>query len=456
MGWQHLATILGLVLGVVVIARVLGQRESPSVTIAWLLLMLFVPYVGVPLYLLLGTRKLRGALVRKQPLYARDAQRADAASDRYGLAALLAAGGHPPARPGNRVELTPNGEDAWRMLLAAIHGAERSIWVCTFQLKKDAVARAIVDALAARASAGIEVRLLMDGVGSWRTRRRFTARLRRAGGHVAVFLPVWPVARPWSANLRNHRKSVVVDGRIAFVGGMNLGACYLGPTPDPSRWVDTLAKVEGPAVSDVAEIFRRDWQFAAQEELPPVAPPPEAGTAMLRIVASGPDTAGDALSDVLTLALVGARRRIWAMTPYLVPDQTILHALLLAARRGADVRVVLPRRSDHFVADLARGRALRSLAEAGARVLLHPNRMIHAKVFIFDDDLAMLGSANLDRRSLYLNHELTVLVETPAEVEALAAWTEHIMAGCEESAPKPESSARLLVEDVTAILAPLI
>lgn len=456
MAWQHLATILGLVLGVIVVARVLGQREAPSVTIAWLVVILFVPYVGVPLYVLLGTRKLRGALRRKAPIYQPGVARTDATADRFGVGALLAAGGQPPARGGHRVTLARDGEDAWRRLLAALHGAQTSIWICTFQLQRDAVGRALLEVLAERARAGVDVRLLLDGMGSWRTRGRFTKILRAAGGHVAIFHPVWILARPWSANLRNHRKSVLVDGQRTFLGGMNLGAHYLGPTPDPRRWVDTLVEVVGPAAADVGEVFRRDWAFAAEEELPPVRPAPAAGAAPVRVVASGPDTPGDPLSDVLTLALVGARRRVWAVTPYLVPDETILHALALAARQGADVRIVLPRRSDHVLADLARGHALRSLVEAGARILLHPERMVHAKLFVFDDELGMVGSANLDRRSLYLNYEVTALFEGPAEVSALAAWTQRLMDQCEEWTPRPENAVRLLVEDVTAILAPLI
>lgn len=457
---QHLASILGLVLGVLLVSRVLGQRESPSVTVAWLLLILFIPWLGAPLYLMFGTRKMRRTMVRKQPLFVARPRTGRDADDTYGIDATLRTAGQPPLRTGHRVEIAVDGQDAWRRLLAAIDGATSSIWLCTFILKADEVGQAVVDALARRAADGIDVRVLVDGLGSWRTRRRFVAPIRKAGGEVAVFLPVQPLARPWSANLRNHRKSLVVDQRVAFVGGMNVGATYFGPKPDARQWIDTLVEIEGPVVADIADVFRRDWTFAADRALEPLPAPPAGPVpghhAPARIVANGPDTPDDPYRDVLLLSMVGARKRVWIVTPYFVPDETLLQALLVTARQGADVRLVLPGSSDHFLADLARGHALRMLAEAGVRIFLHPDRMVHAKLCLFDDELAIVGSANLDRRSLFLNHEISLLLLGRAEVDDLRAWTERLMGDCEQHTPKPGHALRLFAEDVTGILAPLI
>ncbi len=454
---QHLATILGLALGVLLITRVLGQRESPSVTVAWLLVIVFLPYVGVPFYLLFGTRKMRRVMVRKQPLYVPQRPTSRTITDRYGTDATLRAAGQPPVREGNSIQLAADSTEAWTELMGAIEGAKESIWVCTFILQADDIGRAVVRALAKKAGEGVEVRLLLDGLGCWRTKGRFVAPIRKAGGRVEVFLPVQPLARPWSANLRNHRKSVIVDHRIAFVGGMNIGATYLGPESGlADRWIDTLVRVEGPVVGDISEVFRRDWQFAANEDLDPGPPPAATGLGPARLVANGPDTPDDPLRDILLLSVIGAKRRVWIVTPYFVPDETLLQSLLVTVRQGADVRIILPESSDHLLADLARGHALRTLVQAGARVYLVPGPMVHAKLFLFDDEMAIVGSANFDRRSLYLNHEISLMLCGRREVEAIEAFAEALIADCRPHTPKPGHPLRQFAEDVSGILAPLV
>jgi cardiolipin synthase len=271
-------------------------------------------------------------------------------------------------------------------------------------------------------------------------------------------MPVLHVPLRGRTNLRNHRKLVVVDGRIGMVGGMNLAREYLGPTPLEGRWRDVAMRIEGPAVFELAALFRSDWEFASKEALPP--PDLDSGQpvmpgASIQVAPSGPDVPEDVLYDALLTALFEARSRIWIATPYFVPDEAIARALELAARRGVDVRIVVPWPSNHRLADVAGGSYLRQIEAAGAHVLLHRQGMMHAKVMVIDESYAILGSANLDMRSLFLNYEIGLFFHSPAEIELLAGWYQSLAGTTTEGLPKA-GRARLVAEDLGRLLAPLV
>lgn len=233
------------------------------------------------------------------------------------------------------MRLISDGEVACGELLELIEGARETLSVATFILGRDDVGRAVVERLARRAGEGVRVRLLLDALGCLKTRGRFVEPLRRAGGKVAVFLPVFPWHRKWSANLRKHRKLAVADGCRALVGGMNLAAEYMGPGPDPARWHDAVAAVEGLAVGELCRVFAADWRFATGDQLPnpPAASSAPRGTAPMAVVASGPDAPGDSIRDALLSAIIEARRRVWLVSPYFVPDPPLLDVLALRARQ---------------------------------------------------------------------------------------------------------------------------
>jgi cardiolipin synthase A/B len=306
------------------------------------------------------------------------------------------------------------------------------------------------------------VRLLIDDVGSWRLRRRTLAPLIDAGARVAFFMPVLHVPFRGRANLRNHRKLIMVDNRIALTGGMNLAWPYMGPPTMTSFWRDLAVVVEGPAIAELDALFASDWRFTTGAE-----PGNPAGTAALspettrvdsvtaQVVASGPDVPGDPLYESLLALIFSARQRIWIVTPYFVPDEMLSRALSLAARRGVDVRLIVPFRSNHKSADLARASYLRDLHNAGGRVLLYTPEMLHAKVIIFDDQLAVIGSANMDMRSLFLNYEVSLFVWSPAQVEQVAAWARGLMAHTERDLPTPSWPLEL-AENVVRLLSPLL
>jgi cardiolipin synthase len=323
-------------------------------------------------------------------------------------------------------------------------------------LGNDEVGDAILDVLEAKARAGIEVRVLLDSLYKWRANRRRLRALEAAGGRFAWFMPVWhvPFLSRVRANLRLHRKIIVVDGAAAIVGGMNLAREYMGPTPLEGRWRDLSARLVGTAVADLDAVFRSDWRFAAGEDLAP-APADHAwrGEATIQVVGSGPDVPNDLIYDAFLTSVFEARRRLWIATPYFVPDEALARALVLAVRRGVEVRVLVPAKSNHASADFAGASYLREVAAAGAKIMRFTPSMLHAKAVLVDEALAVIGSANLDMRSLFLNYEIALFQSSPAQVTALAAWFEAQWPLC--VGLEPAGAARALLESVARLIGPL-
>jgi cardiolipin synthase len=451
---------LGFLLALVFVAHLLRQKRSPTSTISWLLVVLLLPYVGVPLYLMFGGRKMSRLAGRKERMYRRSSAR-DLGILEGQTERLLASYGVPPASQGNQVTLVPDGVEAYRQLIRIIDEARTSIHITTYILGRDEVGEALVDRLRRRAEEGVTVRLLLDDVGSWRVGRRFLAPLIEAGARVAFFMPMLHLPFRGRTNLRNHRKLVVVDDRIAITGGMNLAFPYMSGDSKDQLWRDLSVIVEGPGVTDLNALFASDWKFATREELgaersssnPPV--PERHGSAAVQVVASGPDVSDDPLYESLVSLIFAARSRIWIVTPYFVPDEMLARALNLAARRGVDVRVIVPERSNHLSADLARASYLRDLVNAGGRVLLYRPVMIHAKAVLFDEQLAVIGSANMDMRSLFLNYELALFIYSSDLARITARWVESLMIDCQPELPRP-NRWRELAENVVRLLAPLL
>jgi cardiolipin synthase len=460
----EVTTHLGFLLALIFLAYLIQQKRSPASTMAWLLLVLFLPYVGVPLYLMFGGRKLNRMARRKARVYDRSQThlpgQVESNTERF-----LLSYGVPPASAGNRVELLTEGERAFRRLVEIIDKAKATIHITTYILGTGDVGKEIMAHLARRAAAGVSVRLLLDGVGSWRVGRRYLAPLLKDGARVAYFMPMLHMPFRGRANLRNHRKIVVADSQIAITGGMNLAWPYLGPMPDPNYWRDLSAVIEGPAVSDLESLFFSDWAFATGEDLTAVPPGAEAakpsphetspGKSFVQVVASGPDVADDPLYESLVSLIFAATERIWIVTPYFVPDEMLIRALNLAARRGVDVRLIVPSRSNHLSADLARESYLRELHEAGGNVLLYQPEMLHGKAIIFDDQLAVIGSANMDNRSLFLNYEVALFLYSSDQVASVSAWARSLEADCLRELPRP-GWTRELAENVVRLLSPLL
>lgn len=463
-----LLTIAGFLLAVFLIARLMSEKRAPANTFAWLLIIVLVPWVGVPLYLLLGGRKLRRLAQRKSQL--RPALPAPGAAPApvactSPIAQTTISAGAPPPVGGNSIQFITNGEDAYHALEHAIRTARSTIHINAFILGRDDTGRRLVKLLARRAAEGVRVRLLLDSVGSMFSRGGFVNPIRKAGGEVGKFMPVLPLTSRWSANLRNHRKIAVFDHCTAITGGHNLAREYMGPSYLARRWKDFGAIIQGPAAAFINEIFIADWCFATRDsaaslraEVPAACLAQPHGVSELQVVASGPDVPGDPLYEGIIAMIQEANRSVWIVTPYFIPDDVLLRSLIVKARSGKEVTLITPRASNHPVADFARRHYIRELQRAGGQVLLFDHGMLHSKAMIVDDDVALFGSANFDLRSLFVNFEIGVLVHSRPDVLAMKSWATDLAAKCH--APKPERRRLKVVsnvaEDLSRLLAPLL
>ncbi len=464
---SHLLTVGGFMLAVFAIARLVSEKRQPSNTLAWLLGIVLVPYVGVPLFLIFGGRKLRRLAARKRRLAPHLPGVRAACEDTASLPtvhAICSTGGSPPAG-GNAVRLVTTGEQAFAELEECIRSARHSIHITTFILSRDETGRRIVNLLAQRAREGVKVRLLLDAVGCLISSRRFVNPIRKAGGEVVRFMPVVPLSSRGSANLRNHRKIAIFDQHTAIIGGHNLAREYMGPQFWKKRWADFGAVIDGPGAALLNEVFLADWAFASgqsldtlHQELDPAAVRGK-GEAELQIIASGPDVNGDPLYEGIVSMIQEAEQSIWIVTPYFIPDEVLLRSLIVKARAGKDVTLIIPTRSNHPVTDYARRHYVRELRKAGARILHYNRGMMHSKAIIVDDRMALLGSANFDLRSLFVNFEIGVMIYSVPEVLAMRHWAGELIRDCVE--PKPEKPRRYrfvgnLAEDLSRLLAPLL
>ena len=420
-----IVVIAGLLIYVVV-SHTLRQRRNPSAAIAWVITLALVPYVGLPLYLIFGTRKL--ARPKGGAPHAFGAPDAGAEEEHWPRRLAAALGLAPPASF-RELRIHEDGGQALHALHELVASATRTLDLCTYILGRDPAADALCDMLARKARDGVKVRLMVDGAGNLLEGRRDLRSLRAAGIEVAIFVPPLHSPRRGRFNLRNHRKMVIADGAWLWCGGRNLAAQYFEGTPGRPAWKDLSFDLKGALAERALECFESDWAFASDTRRRgtahsgPAAPGP-----LAQLFPSGPDQADDTLYALLVTAFFKARKRIVAVTPYFVPDPTLLMALTLAARRNVQVDLLIPAKSNHRMADLARHRALRELAGAGARVWLAP-QMIHAKAVVVDDAIALAGSANLDARSLFLNFELMVAFYEPGDVASLAGWIDRQASG---------------------------
>jgi len=452
---SHLFTVLGFLLGLLLISRLLKSHRSPGSTMAWLLAILLIPYIGVPLYFLIGGRKIKRLSSLKE-VYPAAEEPPKLQSD---TERILFDGGAAPSRDGNRTRLLASGEDAYKTLLDLIENAQSSLSIATFIIGRDPVGEAILEALCRKARQGIKVRFLVDGLGSFGRCGKFLRPLREAGGQVGVFLPILPSKRKWSANLRNHRKIWIADERVAIIGGRNLAQEYLGPDPSIPNWADLNVEVEGPVVTDLVRVFASDWTFATDEKISLQANrPAEKGSEKLQCVSTGPDAPNDPLYQGVLTAILSAKERVWIVTPYFIPDESIVQALSLSAKLGRDIRIIVPAISNHRVADFARGSYIRQLRLSGVKFFAYQTGMMHTKLILVDQNTGVVGSANMDLRSLYLNYEVAAFIYTPASLHDLDRYALNLLAQSEPlgSGEGWRAGTRVWLEDVSRLLAPLL
>lgn len=441
---------------VLVALRILSTRRPAQSLFAWLLALAFVPLVAIPLYALFGARKFpRKVRQKTAPRVAgQPADMLHSGGEGAQSSLVLWTEGVPAGRHGNRFELLGTGERAYSRLMELIGGARTSIDLTVFILGNDEVGWAVVRALCDRARAGVKVRLLVDAIGSSGIKRPAARELASVGAELRSFMPLLHAPIRGRSNLRSHRKFAIVDGHQVFLGGMNIALEYMGPSPRPGRWRDLAAVVSGPVAADAEQLFAADWAFAGGEPQPTgtTAPSPHPeGRAMMQFIPSGPDMGSDTFYDGLLTALFAARRQVALVTPYYVPDDSVHHALVLCARRGVHTRLLVPRRSNHPLADFARRGLLAELTAAGVEVGYFPLGMVHGKAMVVDKALGFLGSPNLDMRSFFLNYEDALFLYGREEIAEVRGWIDGLWAACESDAPP---QPLWFVAEIARLLAP--
>jgi cardiolipin synthase len=433
------------VIALALIPVVVLRRKEPSSTIAWILTLIFLPVVGAVLFLLFGRDRVRwparrkrqaDAMVRsilrertqaaRDPSFA-DGQLTELEKQIFQVGSFFTGD---PASVGNRIEVLTHGNDVYEALGAAIDGAEHHVNAEFYLIRNDQTGAWFRDKLVRAAERGVSVRLLCDAYGCLAIGSAWRKPLRRAGVKLGIFLPMRSLfLQP--VNLRNHRKIVVVDGKVAFSGGVNIGDEYRGQMPGIGVWRDTHFRMEGPAALALQRVFFQDWFFATGEGVDPTPFfPPSAssgGEASVAIVPSGPDTRTEAIHRLFFAAIAGARERVYITTPYFVPDAPMVVALQVAAMRGVDVKLILPSRSNHRVTFHAGRSFYTELLEAGVHVYEYEPGMIHAKTMVVDGRIVFLGSANMDMRSFRLNFEVHALIhDAPTASELEACFSEDL------------------------------
>lgn len=462
--WGTWAVVLHYTLVMIALVCMLRGRRSPGATIAWLLSFFMIPYFGVIAYFLFGGTKLRHHQNLPNSLRARASQRTSPAAtaklhpEGASLRSLVENYGLPPVTVGNRLHLCLDGAEMYEHMIELIDSAEESLWVLTFIFSSDPVATTIRDRIVRRAEAGVKVRVLIDGVGSFKTSSSFFDPIRKAGGEVAVFHPLFALPFARALNLRNHRKMIVADGRRAYAGGLNINAEGLGPKVVPGMWRDLGGVVEGPIVAELSRVFLSDWFSVTGQppDAPPMPNPSVEGPAksVLQLLPSGPDVKDEVFYQFVLSALYMAQNHIWVATPYFVPNDSVQEALLIAVRRGVEVKLLVPEHSNHPLSDVAAAAFLRELHEAGGQILGYPDGMMHAKAFVVDDVVGAFGSANLDMRSLFLNYELMLVAYSAADIADIASWFDNLAAKCKNTLP-PHSFWRDIAEGTVRMVSPL-
>ena len=400
--------------------RAVARARTPQGSIAWVAFLISMPMLSVPAFLFFGHTRFRGYVIARRDSEEviagvgtfRKANPATGDGGQFGfesferIAAL-------PVVGGNGFELLVDGQATFEAIFAEIDRAESYVLAQFYIIHDDHLGREFADRLRAAAARGVTVRLLFDSVGSVGLPQDYLDRLRGAGVEVINAHAIRGPRHRFQVNFRNHRKTVVVDGQVGFIGGLNVGDEYMGRDARFGAWRDTHCRLTGPVVMQLQLVFAEDWHWATQTLLIPKlfwAPEPHPANMDALILATGPGDVLETGSLYFCACITRAVKRIWIASPYFVPDIDILTALKLAALRGVDVRILVPEVIDHKIPWLAAFAYFDEIRTAGVRVWRYDAGFLHQKVILVDDDIASIGTTNLDNRSCRLNFEATALL----------------------------------------------
>ncbi|SEN34213.1 cardiolipin synthetase 2 [Mesobacillus persicus] len=427
--------LLGLVLVLNIIFAfvvVFGERRDASSAWAWLLVLSFIPVVGFFLYLFLGQNLSRTRLFTwedkkkigiEQEISCQLQEirsgtfdyRKDSEFNARELIYLHLLGNDAPLTLDNSVEIFTDGRNKFENLLLDIQAAKHHIHLQYYIVKKDELGKRIRDSLIQKAKEGVKVRVLYDELGSRGLTKRFFDELRQVGGEVEIFFPSKFKLVNFRLNYRNHRKIVIIDGKVGYIGGFNIGDEYLGLNPHFGYWRDTHLKIQGTSVHAIQTRFILDWNQASYSHDidydPILFPTPELkGHVGIQIVTSGPDSEWSQIKNGYIKMISLAKKSILIQTPYFIPDASLLDTIRIACLSGVDVRIMIPNKPDHIFVYWATLSNVGELLKAGAKIYIYDNGFLHAKTVVVDDEISSVGTANIDIRSLNLNFEINAFM----------------------------------------------
>jgi cardiolipin synthase len=406
------------------------ERKNPSSTFAWIIVIFMLPLVGIILYVFLSQNvarqkiyKLRKSeqqyiernLSKQITEFAGDAAGLTPLEKRWGgLISLHQKYSYSFFTSNNEVSVLTDGVELFDSLLGSIREARDSIHIEYFIIKNDVIGRTLIMELTRKAMEGVNVRLLVDAMGSRRISGHAVDAFKEAGGSFAAFFPPRFKWLNFKLNYRNHRKLVVIDNKVAYIGGFNIGKEYVDRKRKFGHWRDTHLRIVGDSVVDIDQAFVLDWRQASDEELklPPVYPIERRydSAAGIQVVSSGPNSPKEEIKHGFLRMISSAKKSIHIQTPYFIPDASVFEALQIAALSGVDVRIMVPRKKDHPFVHWASRYYAGELLKAGAKVYFYEGGFLHSKVVIADGEVSAVGSANFDIRSFRLNFESTVFM----------------------------------------------
>ncbi|WP_028596633.1 cardiolipin synthase [Paenibacillus assamensis] len=481
--------ITSWMLGIIILLNILfafivifqGRRKDIGSTWAWLMVLLLIPIVGFVLYIFFAQNFKRSRLfywddIKKRGLdqglksqvsqfRAQQFQFRNSTSAEYGdLITMNLLNNQAVLTEDNQVEVYTDGKEKFAALFRDIEQATESIHVQYYIIQKDNLGRELLDLLTKKAREGVMVRVLYDDLGSRSLTKKFLSNLRAAGGQVEAFFPSKFRLINLRLNYRNHRKLVIIDGRIGYVGGFNVGDEYLGLSSKFGYWRDTHLRIEGAAVYSIQTRFILDWNQASEHHdityVPSLFPPiPSKGEKGIQIVSSGPESEYEHIKNTYLKMITSARSSIYIQTPYFIPDSSVLDALRIAALSGVEVNIMIPDKPDHMFVYWATLSYIGEMLKTGTNVYLYSNGFVHAKTLVVDERIASVGTANFDFRSFKLNFEVNAFVYDEGTAQQLShAFQEDINVSELLTLEKYQQRSRWVrvKESISRLLSPIL
>lgn len=477
---SYLITTLFVINFCIALTIIFLERKNPSATLAWIMILFLIPLVGIILYIFLSqnlARKrifkinkyeaemLSGAMKEQIQSMARGEFKftSAVATEWTNMIRLNQNHGKSFFTQDNQVSIITDGRTLLDSLLEEIANAKETINVMYYIVKYDEAGKSLIDALTEKAKEGVEVRLLLDALGSRQISAKRLEEFKKAGGKFAFFFSPKFKWLNMKLNYRNHRKIVVVDGKTGYLGGYNIGNEYLGKVKKFGYWRDTHLRMTGSSVQDLHARFLLDWRFASKEDVIMAqayyAEPAKAGSTGVQIVCSGPESLKEEVKQSYLKMITSAKNSICIQSPYFVPDSSIMDALKMALFSGVDVRIMIPCKPDHMFVYWATYYYVGELVNMGARIYIYDNGFLHAKTIAVDSEVCSVGSANFDIRSFRLNFEVNAFIYDHVVTKDLEAIFEKDLQFCHELTRQSYRNRPLIIkfkESISRLLSDLL